>query len=253
MARVLSVLAGGVLAVLGAGAVLFLMQRDLLYEPRPGSPALEAPMLFLSVEGERIAVNHRAREGARAVVYFAGNGEDVSRVLPVLAPVFPEHAQYLLHYRGYGGSTGKPSEAALFADGLAVFDRAFAEHPEVTVIGRSLGSGVATYVASRRPVQRLVLVTPFDSIEAVVQGHRPYLPLRWLMLDKYRSWSYAGDVRAPTTVIAAERDDLVPRERTEALFRHFAPGIAHWVDLPGTNHDNIVDSPAYGAALTLAR
>ena len=93
--------------------------------------------------------------------------------LPGLADAFPDHALYLLHYPGYGGAPGKPSEAAIAADALALFDRVAPQHPRVVVIGRSLGSGVAVQVASARPVARLVLVTPYDSLEEIAAKHVP--------------------------------------------------------------------------------
>lgn len=84
-----------------------------------------------------------------------------------------------------------PSEVALVADALALFDRVYAEHPHVVVGGRSLGSGVAVHVASLRPVARLVLVTPYDSLYGIAARQFPYVPVRWLLWDTFESWRYA--------------------------------------------------------------
>jgi pimeloyl-ACP methyl ester carboxylesterase len=158
---------------------------------------------------------------------------------------FPDRAIYLLNYRGYGGSSGKPSESSLFEDGLALYDEAHAKHSEVEVIGRSLGSGIAAYVASCRPVARLVLVTPFNSVQELAASQFPWIPVRWLLLDKYESWRFAPRVIAPTLIIAAEHDEVVPRASTEALRLHFRPGLASMVVLPGTGHNTISYSRDY--------
>jgi len=235
-----------VLAWLGLCAVLYFYQRSMLYYPHPGSPE---PRMELPVDGAVLRVLVRPQVGSKALLYFGGNGEDVSHNLPGLAQAFPDHALYLLHYRGYGGSTGAPTEAALFADAATLFDKAHAQHKEVVVVGRSLGSGVATWLASRRPVARLVLVTPYNSIQELAAGQYPWVPVRWLLHDKYESWRYAPQVTAPTLMIAAERDDLVPRASTDALMPRFRAGLASLRVLPGTDHNSIATHPAYYGAL----
>ena len=128
---------------------LFVFQRSLIYFPQPGSTDSGVVKMTLESGGERLQVSIRPHEGRRALMYFGGNAEDVSLDMPSFASAFPNEAIYLLNYRGYGGSTGNPSERALFADGLALFDRVHADHPDIEVIGRSLGSGVA--VVCREP------------------------------------------------------------------------------------------------------
>ena len=158
---------------------------------------------------------------------------------------FPDHAIYLLHYRGYGGSSGGPSEQALFSDALALFDEAHSKHPNIEVIGRSLGSGVAVYVASLRPAARLVLVTPFDSMQEIAALQYPYVPVRWLLLDKFESWRYAPQITAPTLILAAEHDEIVPRANTELLQSRFKSGLTSIHVLPGTGHNTISNSREY--------
>ena len=189
------------------------------------------------------------RKGLDAVVYFGGNAEDVNFSLPGLAAAFPEHAIYLMHYRGYGGSSGKPSEEALVADALVLFDKVSTEHPNVVLIGRSLGSGIAVHLASLRPVARLVLVTPYDSLVEMAAKQFPYLPIRWILLDKYESWKYAAQVTAPTLIVAAERDKVIPRTSTEALYARFHTGVAALRVVAGASHNTISESPEYALLL----
>ena len=154
---------------------------------------------------------------------------------------------------GYLGSSGKPTEPALVADALALFDRVHNEHSEVVLIGRSLGSGVAVQLAALRPVSRLVLVTPFDSLRELASQQFPYFPVRWLLSDKYESGSYAPRIKAPTLILAARQDDIIPARSTALLFSRFAQGVATMKVLEGAGHDSISESAAYIPALQSAQ
>ncbi len=224
--------------------MLFLAQRSFIYFPQPKSASAN-DALTLNVDGERIVVSTRPSTGPDAVIYFGGNAEDVSRSLPTLVDAFPERSVYAMNYRGYGGSTGKPSETALIADALVLFDRVHADHPHVTVIGRSLGSGVAIRIASERPVERLILVTPYDSLLKVAATQFRYFPLSWLMLDKFESWRYAPKVTAPTQLIAAQNDEIIPLASTEALYQHLPQSLAKLTIIPNVSHNTISESPEY--------
>ncbi len=219
-------LVGVALLYVGVCLALFLLQRFLIYHPQPRGAPARPPLLTLAADGRQVLATMREHEGPNALVYFGGNAEDVSTSLPGMAAIFPDHALYLLHYPGYGGAPGRPSEAALMADALALFDQVAARHARVTVIGRSLGSGVAVQVASARPVERLVLVTPYDSLEEIAARRFPGIPAAWMLRDKFESGRYAGKVTAPTLLIAAANDKLIPRASTDRLLGRFAAGIA---------------------------
>lgn len=231
-----------------ACAALFFFQRSLIYFPQPGSGALSAAMLRLPVDGGDVLVTTRpppGDAGAGAVLYFGGNAEDVTYSLPDLVSAFPERAIYLLHYRGYGGSVGSPSEQALRSDGRALFDRIAPQHRDIVVVGRSLGTGVAIQLAAERPVTRLVLVTPFDSLQDLAVQQFGLFPVRWLLTDKYESGRYAPRITVPTTLIAAEHDEIIPRQSTEQLHRRFAEGRATLRVIPKTGHNTISGNPMY--------
>jgi uncharacterized protein len=223
---------------------MFIAQRSFIYYPQPKS-ATEGHSLTLTVDDAQILIATRAGAGPDAVIYFGGNAEDVSGSLPTLSDAFPERSLFALNYRGYGGSTGKPSEAALIADALVLFDRVRVDHTRIIVIGRSLGSGVAIHVASLRPVERLVLVTPYDSLLKIAATQFPFLPIRWLMLDKFESWRYAPKVAAPTQLIAAQNDEVISFASTESLYKHFPPAVATLTVIRGVGHNSISESPEY--------
>jgi pimeloyl-ACP methyl ester carboxylesterase len=229
----------------GLCTVLFLYQRSFLYFPQPRAIGGDTPTITLSLEGADVLVTVRPHRGPNALVYFGGNGEDVSYNLSGFSAAFPDHAIYLMHYRGYGGSTGTPTEATLFADAEALFDRVHSEHEHVLAVGRSLGSGVAVRLASVRPVARLVLVTPYNSIQELAGLRFPYFPVRWLLRDKFESWKYAAQVTVPTLLVTAEHDESIPRTSTDALLASFRSGIASLEVLAGTTHNTISDNSEY--------
>lgn len=224
---------------------LFAFQRSMIYFPQPRSSDRGVATMALLVDGAELVITTRMRSGPDALVYFGGNAEDASYNLPALSAAFPQHAVYLMNYRGYGGSSGKPSEAALFADALALFDRIRSAHQQISVVGRSLGSGVAVYLASQRPVARLVLVTPYDSIQEIAASQFPFFPVRWLLRDKFESWKYAARIDVPTLLVAAENDEVIPRSSTEALLARFGAGVAALKVIAGTGHNTISESPEY--------
>ncbi|BAN47495.1 alpha/beta hydrolase [Metapseudomonas resinovorans] len=230
---------------LGLGAALMVFQRSLLYFPQPRAIGGPERQLMLPATDEQVAVTVRPLASPKALIYFGGNAEDVSRSLPAFAEAFPEHALYLLHYRGFGDSTGKPTEAAITEDALALFDKVAALHSDVTLVGRSLGSGVAIRLASQRPATRLVLVTPYNSILELARRQFPIFPVRWMLQDRFESWRYAPAIDVPTLLIVAERDEVIPRWSSEKLYARFRPGVARWAEIPGVGHNDIGAHPDY--------
>lgn len=224
---------------------LFAFQRSLIYFPQPKSFGDAASTMRLAVEDAQLAITVRPHAGAKALIYFGGNAEDVSANLASFSSAFPDYALYLMHYRGFGGSTGKPSEKLLHADATALFDKVRGEHADIALVGRSLGSGVAIRLATVRSASRLVLVTPYDSIEAIAARQFPYFPVRWLLTDKFVSWRYAQAVRVPTLILQAEIDDVIPAASTARLYAAFAPDTASLVVIRGAGHNSLSDTTQY--------
>jgi pimeloyl-ACP methyl ester carboxylesterase len=238
-------LAAGATIYAGICLAMFVFQRSLMYYPQPRAVTAAESTLVLHVRGADLTVTIRPHSGPKAIIYFGGNGEDVSSSLESFSRAFPDHALFLLHYRGYGGSTGHPSEQANNSDATALFETVYAQHPDVAIIGRSLGSGVAIRLASETRATRLILVTPFNSIEEIAAAEYPYVPVRLLLLDRYESWKYAPGIQVPTTIVAAGNDEVIPRASTERLFARFAPGVASMKTIEGVGHNDIGDSGRY--------
>lgn len=246
MRNLLIVLLLPLLAYLALCALMYFGQRSQIYFPvRESSPPLAAAIRLATGDGVDLKIWVVPRPGPRALVYFGGNAEDVAGNLPAFASAFAAHSLYLVNYRGYGGSTGSPSEAGLLADATTIYDHLSARHPELSVIGRSLGSGVAVHLASVRDVHRLVLVTPFDSLVNVAREHFRYLPVGWLMRDRYESVRRVPAVRAPTLVVIAGADEIIPRVRATALVAAFPASQVRLEVLPGATHNGLDRMPQY--------
>lgn len=246
MRNLLIVLLLPLLAYLALCALMYFGQRSQIYFPvRESDPPGASAIRQATDDGVELKIWVVPRPGPRALLYFGGNAEDVAGNLPAFAAAFPAHSLYLVNYRGYGGSTGSPSEAALQADAIAIYDDLRGRHPEISVIGRSLGSGVAVHLASLRDVHRLVLVTPFDSLVNVAREHFRYLPVGWLMRERYESANRVPAVRAPTLVVIAGADEIVPRARAAALVAAFPASQVRSEVLPGATHNGLDRMPQY--------
>lgn len=229
--------------------LMYLAQDRLLYFPTPEIDHAGAEVLHVKRGDVTVKVWALHPNARPALLYFGGNGEDVGANLRDFARALPDRAIYLVNYRGYGGSTGRPSESALSGDAEAIYDQLAAQHDRIVVMGRSLGTGVATALASSRPVAGLVLVTPFDSIANVGAGRYPWLPVRWLIKDPYDSASRIGTVRAPVLVLVAEHDESILRPRSDALIAAIPAGLGRSVVIASATHNDIETFPAYWPAV----
>jgi pimeloyl-ACP methyl ester carboxylesterase len=245
MRTVVSLLVTAAVVYSGLGAWIYATQRSQIYFPVPETSRSDRQVSWIESQGERLKVWVVPRPGPQALLYFGGNAEDVAGNIEAFSAAFPDRSLFLVNYRGYGGSSGRPSEAALFADALAIFDHVQRDHAEIAVVGRSLGSGVAVYLASERPVEHLVLVTAFDSLVNVAREYFGWLPVGWLMRDRYESASRAAAINAPVLMLIAGEDEIIARARSEALVTAFAPRQVQVAVVPGVGHNTLDEAPAY--------
>lgn len=243
-------LAAGAYALTCAG--VFWRQRDLLYRAPRKTQSPDIPVQVVPETEEGPALNGWIDNPGqpRALIYFGGSSEPVELRRAALAAAFPNHTRYLIPYRGFGPNRLLVSEEhAIKGDGLRAFDHIKQQHAHVDVLGRSLGTGVALHVASRRHVRRLGLITPYDSILAVAQLRYRWLPVKRLLRDRFESWRDAVGVDSPIFAILAETDPVTPHKCWENLQKHLkAPFGVQMV--PNTNHTNIVDASLTWRALT---
>ena len=228
---------------------LYLAQRSFIYFPTTESSNPMAQDLRIASGDETLQVWQLNPGAKRGIIYFGGNAEDVAGNTPLFADVFADQTVYLVNYRGYGGSSGSPTEAGLFADAEAVYDFVKHQHSSIHVIGRSLGSGVAVHLATVRDVDRLVLVTPYDSIASIAGSSMPLFPVSLLIKDRYDSWRLAGGLQNQTLALLAEYDEVIPRASSEKLIAAFQSQLIHKLVILQANHNTIGMMASYRAAL----
>ncbi|GGD42766.1 alpha/beta hydrolase [Pseudoxanthomonas indica] len=233
-------------------ALLYVRQRSLIYFPQytqagqnEAATDFELPRPVGLLRGW--VINPGKPD---ALIYFGGNAERVQDNREDFLTRLPQRTVYLLPYRGYGGNPGSPSQADLVADAVALHDEVRRRHPhgDVAVVGRSLGSGVASQLAAQRPVRQLVLITPFDSLADVAARHYAWLPVRWLVKDRYDSVSALKAYRGRVLILRAGRDAVVPPANTDRLVRDLGspPTV---VNFPAAGHDDVSLASGYWAAL----
>ena len=238
------------LAYAGISALLYFKQRDLIYYPATTTVAANSTDFSLTRDAVMLRGWKLNPGKANALIYFGGNAERLESSRGEFSRLFPDSTVYLLSYRGYGASEGQPTEAALFGDALALYDAVRAQHPhgDIAVVGRSLGSGVASHLASQRPIARLALVTPFDSLAGVAQSHYPWLPVRWLINDVYASHRYLQQHAGSTLVLRAGHDQVVPPVNTDQLVASLKnPPMV--VNFPLADHNSLSSDPGYARSL----
>lgn len=253
-----SVLTITLLVLIGLPLTLYVLQDSLIFlrQPAPAAAPRAAGLAIsevaIPVAGGLSLRGWLARPVSTVgrmplVIYFGGNAEEVSG-MATLAGRIPGWALLAVNYRGYGGNAGDPSEKALVADALSIYDwagkRDDVNAARIAVIGRSLGSGVAVQLAAERPLRAVVLVTPFDSLRAVAQRHYPVVPVGLLLRHPFDSLARVPDIAVPLLVVAAERDSIIPPEHARRLFDAWRAPKA-WREITGADHNDLDADPVY--------
>jgi len=232
-----------------ASAFLYVFQRKLIYFPMPIDAAFSATEITLDNRGIELQgwVLNPGKE--KAMIYFGGNSELITHRAAFFTEVFRDYSVYLINYRGYGNSEGKPSEKGLFSDAVAIYDHIEAQHQSILAYGRSLGSGVAVYLASQRNLERLILLTPYDSVAEVAQVIYPIFPVRYLIRDRFDSVSRTPDIEIPVLVAIAQQDHEITPRHSQALIASLKQADLQVVEISGASHNDIVEFSAYREAI----
>lgn len=181
----------------------------------------------------------------RVVLFFHGNGgEALDRAWVGRWIDDPGVVLILVEYPGYGAKAGSPTEEALYRDAEMAFDRAAREWfgIPVTVVGESLGSAVAAYLASRRPVDRIALISPLSSAVDVGRKHYPYLPVKWLLIDRFPASDHVLKAKAPLFVVHGSEDEIVPPELGRRVFDAYPSPQKRFLELPRVGHNDIAEA-----------
>ena len=225
-------LVGGIAVYGAAVGGLYFMQESMIFPraaaeiPKYPLPAAAEKLTLRTGDGHELS-GHLVRSlGASKglLIGFTGNAWNAGDCLTFIANRVKDWDIAVFHYRGYGASSGEPSEAALFADALQIHDhlKSALEPKKIIGVGFSLGSGVVSYLASERKITGQLLVTPFDSIAAIAQKRYKFAPVRYLLKHPFRSTAYQLKTSIPSAVILASDDKVVPKAHSERLIEHLA-------------------------------
>jgi fermentation-respiration switch protein FrsA (DUF1100 family) len=248
-------LISGVCAYVLLVGALYLMQRSMLYHPtatrippaEAGLPEAQEVVLTTS-DGEKLIAWHVPPRGDKPVViYFHGNAEIVAwRAQQHRATIADGTGLIAVNFRGYGGSTGTPTEDGLHRDAQAAYAFAAERYPprRIALWGSSLGTGVAVRLASEKPVGKLILESPYTSTAEVAASLFPWAPVRWLMKDQLHSDQRIGAVHVPLLIIHGAMDDVIPIRLGERLFA-LANEPKRFIRYDKAGHN---DLPANGSA-----
>jgi len=233
---------------------MYVFQRDLQYFPTRRDPAPEALGLsgasritLATPDGETLVLWTSPPQGDRPVILFLhGNaGEIADRADRFVFYQARGYGVAFLSWRGYGGSTGAPSETGLLADAKAAYDhlRAQGIPPErIVLVGESLGTGPAVITAAANPVAAVVLEAPYSAAVDIARRAWPWLPVGLLMKDQYRSRDHIAAIRAPLLILHGEKDRVIPQGFGKRLY-DLAQDPKTFVSLGPVGHDALF-SPA---------
>ena len=222
---------------------LYSWQRNMIFFPHPLDENAEHVAPFKEFE-VTFSNNGATLHGwllnpgrDRLIIYYGGNAEELSYTLGDYSS-FSNFSALMVNYRGYGKSTGSPGEAEFFKDALHIFDLQRGKYKQIILIGRSIGSGVACYVAANRDAEKVVLITPFDSLLNIARKCYPYLPVSLVLRHRFDSFSYASKAKEKCLFILAKEDALIPNENSKRLFGEWA-GEKEMLVIEGADHNSV--------------
>jgi len=238
------------LGYLGALVVLFFAQRSFIFPiPQTTRTSPEAAgfgeaeeHVLTADDGAKIILWHvPPKPGHRVVLYFHGNGEVLAWLVPRFRAITADGTGLVaMSDRGYGGSTGSPSEAALLNDAAAAYDFARARYDADRIVtwGFSLGSGVAVATAAGHPVGGVILEAPYTSIADLASRAFPFLSVRPLVRDSFHSDQRIAQVHAPLLIMHGAKDPAIPLGLGEKLFA-LANEPKQFVRFPEGGHNDL--------------
>lgn len=239
----------------GFTALLYFSQEQMLFPRKELDEGFalwarqtfpHAEMKITTPDGTKLHgwfIQRKTEQKQPLLMYFGGNGTEATVFLG-FTEHFPQHTLAVFNYRGYGLSEGNPSQEVIFQDALYLYDF-FSKKPNIDpgriyVMGRSLGTGVATYLASQRPINKIILISPYDSILALAEERHPYIPIRWLLKHPFESINYAPLIKTPALAFVGLIDEVISPEHSDRLIEKWGGNIQK-VTFPLASHNNIMD------------
>ena len=236
--------------------VIYFFQENLIFLPTALTQEYVYEMDYSyeeitldAFDGAKLNGLHFKVENSKGVIlYFHGNAGNLQRWGEITQYfVEKEYSVLVMDYRGYGKSTGKKSMENLYNDAQFWYDytRKFYKESEITVYGRSLGTAFATYVSSNNAPKKLVLESPFYSIEEVAKSRFPFLPIKALLHYKFPTYQYINEVSCPITIYHGKKDKVIDFQQGNKLFKSIDSDSKKLIAIPNGGHNNLITFEEY--------
>lgn len=240
---------------LAGGITLYFLQDKLLFHPEvlPASYRFKFDVPFQEMlipvndEVKLSAVMFKAERPRGMVLYFHGNAKNINRYARMMTNFTRNNYDVLiLDYREFGKSTGRLSEEALYEDALVMYKVARSRFApwQIVIYGKSIGTGIAAQLAAVRDCRRLILETPYYSLEDAAAEVAPIYPVGWMLHYELPTYAFLPKVTAPVTIFHGTRDNTVPYASGKKLEQFFKKGD-EFVTLEGGRHNNLNDYPLF--------
>ncbi len=225
---------------ISAAAYLYFTQKSKIFNKKYAKiylPKTAKHIWFVTDDGTKLEGGYvENKKNAPLVLYFSGNANNVLEFLDHIAPEIKEYNFVGFNYPGYANSQGEPCEKCIYKYALEIFDKYKPEY----LIGRSLGSAVASYVAANRNIRGMLLITPIDSIVNIAKKKYPFFPVSFLLKYKFEAYKYLRRVLAPVSVLLVKNDETVPK----VSIRNVLYSVVNLKDVEtvgGVGHGNIYE------------
>ena len=234
-----------------ASVLLYFIQDQMIFYPQKINQSdLEAIKKYQNVKEINLKtrdsieikgwfIDNRSTEKTKILFYFGGNAEEVSYMIPEVTK-FKNCSIVLMNYRGYGQSQGKPNENNLCGDALVIYDY-FIGLPEnkdskIIIMGRSIGTGVAVFLAKNRKCDGVVLVSPYNDFKSLAQYHFPCLPVSAVIKYKFNSGERAPSIKSPLMIMLGTGDKTIPPQQSRLLAQKWG-GRVTIKEFEGADHN----------------
>ncbi len=256
----INIIVGLLLIIILGCIILYIFQDKLIFSQKGIS---EETLNYIKSTHENVEeINLKMQDGtnlhgwfvknsdarrSKLLIYFGGNAEEVSYLCDEMKR-YRDWSVVLLNYRGYGLSQGNPSEENLYSDAIEIYDYFSAQdnidESNIVVMGRSLGTGVATYLAKNRKVKGLILITPYDSLKSLIEKKIPIFPSGLMLRHQFDSVARAPVIKVPLHIIVALEDNIIPLWHSEKLASTWG-GKVFINEIKGEGHNSLRHTEEY--------
>lgn len=248
---------------LTVGAFVYFLQENLIFLPVQlpkdfqfeFQTAFEEHFIPMEDGAEINALHFRHQDPKGLIVYFHGNAGSLERWGEVVYPFVERGFEVLIvDYRGYGKSTGKRTGKKMLSDADTIYEFAkqLTAEKNIILFGRSLGSSFASYLGGKNNPSKVILETPFYSLEDVANGMLPIYPTSLLLRYQFKNHEFLKKAQAPVYIFHGTEDEVVPYDSGERLYQSLVTVPSVIITIDGGHHNDLDQFNEYWAQMEMA-